>query len=77
MNDVATKNIQIARESKRAQDLYKLSFQSFSEFERTYELHLWLTVLYEDFINIRDNFKRLLNPIGQVIYKIVNAQSPK
>jgi hypothetical protein len=55
--------------------MYNLSLISYSEFERTYEMHLWLTFIFEDYINLRKNLQSLLNPVGQVIYKISNAQS--
>ena len=50
---------------------------AFTEFEKTYAAHIILTFIQQDYLALRESLKQLLNPIGQVIYKISNAQSPK
>jgi hypothetical protein len=75
-NFFGNKISQVNQEVNYTRRVYKQAFVSYNEFERTYEMHLWLSFIFEDYINLRDNLKCLLNPIGQVIYKISNAQSP-
>ena len=75
-NFLVTQVSQIDREIIRVRQIYKTALVAYGEFERTYGLHLILTFIYEDYRTLRDNLKSLLNPIGQVIYKIQNAQSP-
>lgn len=33
--------------------------------------------ILEDYVLLRDSLKKVMNPLGQVIYKASNAQSPK
>ena len=47
---------------------------AFTEFEKTYASHVVLEFILQDYINLRDSLKQVMNPIGQVIYKASNKQ---
>lgn len=66
----------IAGEQGRVRDVHRSAIEAFMEMERTYEIHLMLTLIYEDFVDVRERLRSLLNPIGQFVYKASNAQSP-
>jgi hypothetical protein len=66
----------IQSESDRAREVHRTATEAFMDMDRTYGAHLMLTLIYEDFVEIRDRLKSLFNPIGQFIYKASNAQSP-
>ena len=73
----------IARQSNRIGDelehikiIYPQALVAYTEFERTYASHIVLMFILQDYVTLRTSLKKLLNPIGQVIYKASNAQSP-
>ncbi len=66
--------ISIQEEITHAKQVYNMSVSTFSEFENTYWLHILLTLIYDDYANIRTNLWKLLNPISQLAYKIPQAQ---
>ena len=72
----ATKN-SITNQIDHSRAIQSRALDAFSEFERTYGLHVVLIFVYSEYVEMRKNLKALLNPIGQVTYKISNAQSPK
>lgn len=73
---IATNTSQVDQEIVKIRQTYKTALIAYGEFERTYGIHILLTFIYEDYRMLRDNLRSMLNPIGQVIYKIQNAQSP-
>ncbi|HRI35942.1 MAG TPA: hypothetical protein PK765_02485 [bacterium] len=66
----------IQNEGARVRQVQRTAIEAFVGMDRTYGMHLMLTVIYEDFVEIRDRLKALLNPMGQFVYKASNAQSP-
>ncbi|EKE26088.1 MAG: hypothetical protein ACD_4C00441G0006 [uncultured bacterium (gcode 4)] len=46
----------------------------YSEFENTYWIHVLLLFIYDDFIKMRNNLNKFLNPLSQLYYKIPQAQ---
>lgn len=66
----------IRAEINHTKEVYPQALVAFTEFERTYASHVLLEFILQDYIDLRDSLKKLLNPIGQVIYKASNAQSP-
>lgn len=67
----------IQEEITHSKEVFPQAMVAFTEFERTYASHIILEFILQDYIKLRDSLKQLLNPIGQVIYKASNAQSPK
>lgn len=66
----------ITQEIAHTREVFPQAMVAFTEFEKTYASHIVLEFILQDYIDLRDSLKKLLNPIGQVIYKISNAQSP-
>lgn len=67
------KKIAINEEIERAYNIYPIAFQAYSEYEDNLPVHDLLTMLRNDFIDLRLNLHKTLNPINQVVYKISNA----
>lgn len=67
----------ISEEIAHTKEIFPQAMVAFSEFEKTYASHILMELILQDYLDLRDSLKKLLNPIGQVIYKASNAQSPK
>lgn len=74
--EIARSADKIRTEIAHTKEVYPQAMVAFTEFERTYASHVLLEFILQDYIDLRDSLKKLLNPIGQVIYKASNAQSP-
>ena len=48
-------------------------FTAYSEYENNLPIHLFLQIIKEDYIIIREKLYKAINPINQVVYKISNA----
>lgn len=68
-------NEHIKREITHVKEVFPQAMVAYTEFERTYASHIILELILQDYIDLRATLKQLLNPIGQVIYKISNCQS--
>lgn len=66
----------ITNEIDHIKEIFPQAMFAFSEFEKTYASHVVLEFILQDYIDLRVSLKKLLNPIGQVIYKASNAQAP-
>ncbi|MBP8017090.1 hypothetical protein KAZ01_03720, partial [Candidatus Gracilibacteria bacterium] len=64
----------ISDEINHVRTTYEQSLIAYQEFENTYGIHVMLLFIYDDYLQTRENIKKLLNPIGQLIYKIPKAQ---
>lgn len=53
--------------------VFPLAFHAYTEYENNITIHYLLELIKEDYIVLRDNLHKVLNPINQVIYKISNA----
>jgi len=67
----------ITNEISHTKEIFPQAMVAFNEFEKTYASHIVLEFILQDYIDLRESLKRVMNPIGQVIYKASNAQSPK
>ncbi len=67
----------LIKEGDRAKNVYKQAIIAFEEFESTYWSHLLLSSIHDEYITVRNNFKKLLNPISQLGFKIPQAQKQK
>lgn len=52
---------------------FPIAFKAYSEYENNLVVHLLLELVREDYIVLREELHRNLNPINQVVYKISNA----
>jgi|GEM_PF-1305919 len=68
-------NEHIKQEIAHVKEVFPQAMVAYTEFERTYASHVILELILQDYIDLRSTLKQLLNPIGQVIYKISNCQS--
>jgi len=58
-----------------AKEVFTMTFVAYMEYENNYPIHLLLQIIREDFIVFRKKLHEVLNPINQVVYKIVNCQN--
>ncbi len=68
-------NRDIASEVTSAKRTYPVAITAFVEMERTYSVHLLLQFIQSDYLDLRENLRNVLNPISQLFYKVMNAQS--
>ncbi len=73
---IARSRNKLIQEITHVKEIYPQAMVAFNEFEKTYASHIVLVFILEDYIKLRDSLKKLMNPIGQLIYKISNAQKP-
>jgi hypothetical protein len=71
---IARSQNKLNAEIAHIKEVYPQAMVAFSEFEKTYASHIVLVFIHEDYKNLRESLKKLMNPIGQLIYKISNAQ---
>lgn len=72
--EIAIAGNAISTEITHTKEVYTQAMVAFTEFEKTYASHVVLEFILQDYINLRDSLKQVLNPIGQVIYKASNKQ---
>lgn len=70
-----TKSIwSIEDELSRAKSILPKAVVAYREMERTYTLHILLVIIYDDYLNLRDNLKSYMNALSQTFEKANNAQ---
>ncbi len=67
------KKSQIENEIQKAYDLYPIALKSYNEYETNLPIHDLLTLLQKNYVDLRLELHKNLNPINQVVYKISNA----
>lgn len=67
----------IDSEIRHTREVFPQAMIAYNEFERTYGSHVVMLFILEDYSLLRDSLKKIMNPLGQVIYKASNAQSPR
>lgn len=73
---ISTYSAAIANEIEHTKNVFPQAMLAFNEFERNYPTHVIMLFILEDYVLLRDTLKKVMNPLGQVIYKASNAQSP-
>lgn len=68
--------VRIDQEISHTREVFPQSMVAYTEFERTYASHVVMLFILEDYALLRDSLKKVMNPLGQVIFKASNAQSP-
>lgn len=66
----------ITSEILRIRSVLPRAVATFQEMERTYEIHLLLVVIYDDYVKLRDNLGVYFNAVTQLMEKMQNAQLP-
>lgn len=74
--ELAAVGKQIETEITRVKDAFPVALVAFRDFERTYGLHIVLTILIDDYQRTRDNLNYMISPMSQLMYKVYNSQSP-
>jgi len=60
-------------EIKHTYKVFPLAFHAYTEYENNITTHFLLELLKDDYLALREKLHKALNPINQVVYKIVNA----
>lgn len=68
-------NRDIKQEVELAKKTFPIALTAFTDMERTFGVHIILTLVYDDYIELRKNLRDFLNPLSQLFYKVLNAQS--
>lgn len=76
VNGILSSMSKIDVEIAHTREVFPQSMVAYAEFERTYASHVVLLMITEDYRLLRESLKKIMNPLGQVIYKASNAQSP-
>jgi chromosome segregation ATPase len=66
-------NNKIQEEKNHSYKVFPVVFHAYSEYENNLPSHLFLELIREDYLVIRDKLQDALSPINQVGYKIMNA----
>lgn len=76
-NAISDVVVSISQEIEHTREVFPQALVAYNEFERTYASHVVMLFVLEDYALLRDSLKKVMNPLGQVIYKASNAESPK
>jgi hypothetical protein len=74
--EIATKWELITSEILRIRSVLPRAIATFQDMDRTYEMHLLLVVIYDDYVKLRDNLAIYFNAVTQLMEKMQNAQLP-
>lgn len=69
-------NSRATNEIAHTQQVFDDAFDSYREFEQNYASHILMILIEDRYLVIREYVRDTMNPIGQVIYKALNAESP-
>ncbi len=71
---MSRRNIQIENDLVRARSTLPKVLVAYREMERTYTVHLMLIIIYDDYLELRENLNTYLNAVSQLFEKAKNAQ---
>lgn len=74
-NLFSTYTNQVQSNIARAQTTLPKALVAYREMERTYGVHIMLLIIYDDYIELRQNLSTYLNAVSQLFEKAKNAQS--
>lgn len=72
-NIESEKIIELEEEIEHTYKVFPLVFHAYTEYENNITAHFLLELLQDDYLTLREKLHEALNPINQVVYKIVNA----
>ena len=64
----------LALEIARAESTLPRALRAYQDMERSYPVHLMLTIIYDDYIRLRNNLAVYMNASSQLYMKAYNAQ---
>lgn len=64
---------EIDEEITHVYKIFPIAFNAYKQYEDNYATHIYLELIKQDYISLRENLNKSLNPINQVVYKIANA----
>lgn len=64
---------EIDDEIEKVYKVYPIAFNAYKEYENNLLNHILLNLVENDYVVLRENLHKVLNPINQVVYKISNA----
>ena len=64
----------LEKEIARADTTLPRAIQAYKDMEKAYPVHLMLTIIYDDFIRLRQNLSTYMNASTQLYLKAFNAQ---
>ena len=73
--DLIQRQNQLSDEIMRADRTIPRAILALKEMQRTYAAHLMLTIVYDDYVRLRDNLNRYMSPVSQLFEKAFNAMS--
>lgn len=65
---------QVKDELARAANTLPRAVRTFQEMKTTYPIHVMFTIIYDDYLRLRENLNRYLNATSQLFEKMYNAQ---
>ncbi len=74
-SDMSLRARQIERDITRATDTLPKVIVAYREMERTYPIHIMMLIIYDDYLELRQNLNTYLNAVSQLFEKANNAQS--
>ncbi len=74
--EISQRTSYLRDETEKAKMLLPQAVRAFREMEKTYNLHLMLVVIYDDYSRLRDNLGLYFNALTQLMEKMNNAQIP-
>lgn len=74
-NDMNSRYVQIRNDLSRATSTLPKALVAYREMERTYAVHLMLIIIYDDYLELRENLNSYLSTVSQIFEKAKNAQS--
>ena len=74
VNDLMRKKQnEIDVEIEKVYKIFPIAFDTYTQYENNYTIHILLELLKDDFVDFRKKLHKTINPINQVVYKISNA----
>lgn len=74
LRDMITKVNSVGNERMRAQDVVPKALIAYQEMDRTYIVHVLLSIIFDDYRRLRDGLDNYMAIVGQTFEKAFNAQ---
>ena len=75
LQSITSRADQIQSDIARAESTLPKALVAYREMVRTYDIHLMLVIIYDDYIELRQNLNIYLSAVSQLFEKAKNAQS--
>lgn len=74
IREASLRSAQIDNELARATNTLPRAIRTFQEMKRTFNIHIMLTIIYDDYLRLRSNLSEYFNATSQLFEKANNAQ---